>query len=343
MATAIGLVRRKVLAPALDEVSFAARGFPPAPAGATRRLEAIPQSVVCGFEWGIEGSGLAEVERRVALVEEGMRGFAYEGVAMACTVLDAFAGGRGRRTRELLRGPAAPHLFLAYIGIGFAMTRLPRKLWKNVLPDLPETPLHPTMSWLAVDGYGFDLAYFRTRRWVDDQRVPAAHPWGGFPEYFPRAVDQGIGRALWFVHGAQVDAVAAAVRRFPVPRQADLWSGVGLAATFAGGCDSANLTALRGHSGAHADELGLGAVFAAKARTYAGFVPEETGIAVTALTDRTVAGAVALADRTEITEDSPELPAYELWRQRIRDGIADRQGDSSPPQPGSRSGVPTAR
>ena len=32
------------------------------------------------------------------------------------------------------------------------------------MPDLTGSPYYPTMSWLAVDGYGFDLAYFDTRR-----------------------------------------------------------------------------------------------------------------------------------------------------------------------------------
>src|SRR5688572_8425330 len=198
----------------------------------------IPQAVICGFEWGIEGCPQWEVERRVSLVTSEHRGFAYEGVTMAYTILDTMRGGRGRRTRELLLGPGQPHIFLAYIGIGFAMARLPRPLWKNVVPDLDGTPYHPTMTWLAVDGYGFDLAYFKTGRFVDRQEVPAPYPWLGSPNYFPRAVDQGIGRALWFIHSGQVDHVAAAVRRFASDRQADLWSGVGLAATFAGGAGS---------------------------------------------------------------------------------------------------------
>jgi len=61
---------------------------------------------------------------------------------MAFTVRDSMAGGRGHRTRDLLRGPGVPHTFLTYIGIGFAMARLPRPLWKGVLPDLTGTPYY---------------------------------------------------------------------------------------------------------------------------------------------------------------------------------------------------------
>jgi len=321
--TMLGALRRLVLTPALREVTFERRGFPAVRSPATSRLEAIPQSVVCGFEWGIDARDQWEVERRLSLIEPELRGFAYEGATMAFTVLDAMRAGRGTRTRDLLLGPGQPHIFLAYIGIGFAMARLPRPLWKRIVPDLTGTPYHPTMSWLAVDGYGFDLAYFHTGRWVDEQRVPAPYPFQGWPDYFTRAVDQGIGRALWFIHGGQVPDVATAVGRFASHRQADLWSGVGLAATFAGGCAPADLATLRRLAGLHWTEVAQGAVFATKARHYSGTVPPHTATAIAALADLTVEQAAALADDVAVAEDDAGAGrAYEQWRQRIRAAVA---------------------
>ncbi|WP_433496313.1 DUF1702 family protein [Sphaerimonospora sp. CA-214678] len=319
MATLLGSLRRLVLAPSLADVTFGARGFPGSATAATRRLEAIPQAVVCGFEWGIDAVDQWEVERRLEMVDPELRGFAYEGTTMAFTILDAMGGGRGRRTRELLLGPGRPHILLAYIGIGFAMARLPRRLWRRVMPDLAGSPYHPTMSWLAVDGYGFDRAYFDTRRWVDEQRVPEPYPWEGSPEYFLRAVDQGIGRALWFIHGARVADVAAAVGRFASHRQADLWSGVGLAAAFAGGCGADDLAALRRTAGEHRAELAQGVVFAATARDWSGSVPAHTEVAAHALADLSVRDAVALAGDTAVEPTgSGPVPQYELWRTRVR-------------------------
>lgn len=319
MPALLGSLRRLLLTPSLASVTFAKRGFPVTPSDATVRLEAIPQSVIVGFEWGIEARDLWELERRVALVEPEMRGFAYEGATMAFTVRDAMAGGRGTRAQELLRGPARPHTFLTYIGIGFAMARLPRPLWKKVLPDLTGTPYYPTMSWLAVDGYGFDRAYFETDRWVNEQRRPAAYPFLGRPDYFPRAVDQGIGRALWFIHGGEVSSVASAVGRFATIRQPDLWSGVGLAATFAGGCGPEDLAALRRAAGDCRPDLAQGAVFAAKARDFSGFTPAHTRVALAALTDLSVEAASALADDVAVDElSSDTLPAYEMWRMKVR-------------------------
>ncbi|MEW1585512.1 DUF1702 family protein [Micromonospora vinacea] len=319
MPTTLGSIRRLVLTPSLAETTFARRGFPVTPGPVTRRLEAIPQAVICGFEWGIDMRDQWELERRLELVEPEMRGFAYEGAAMALTVIDAMPGPRRHRARELLAGPGRPHTFLTYIGIGFAMARLPRPLWKGVLPDLTGTPYYPTMSWLAVDGYGFDRAYFETKRWVTRQELLPAYPWQGRADYFPRAVDQGIGRALWFIHGAGAADVAAAVRRFAPARQADLWSGVGLAATFAGGADLGSLRSLVDAAGEDHAHLAQGAVFAAKARHFSGFQPAHTEVALTALAGMSIEAAAALADDVAVDSLAGDAePDYEVWRRRIR-------------------------
>ncbi|MBY8851152.1 DUF1702 family protein [Saccharothrix longispora] len=322
MPPILGGLRRFALTPELRSVTFAERGFPAAGTPAAEHLESIPQAVICGFEWGIEQRTLWDVERRLATVSPDLRGFAYEGAAMAYAVRDAMAGGKGTRTKELLEGPGLQHLFLTYIGIGFAMARLPRPLWRNIMPDLEGVPFFPTMSWLAVDGYGFDKAYFHTAQVVDGQRPFKPYPWTGRADYFPRAADQGVGRALWFIQGARPEEVAAAVAAFPEARRADLWSGVGLAATFAGGCPAEGLTRLVALAGEHADEVALGAVFAGTARTAAGHVPEHSALAVEALTGGSVEEAVMLAATVAVEPGDVgpgDSPAYELWRERIRE------------------------
>jgi len=319
-----GALRRALLAPTLAEVSFAGRGFPVAPSAATERLEAAAQAVVCGFEWGIDARDLWDIHRRLTMVEPELRGFAVEGTTMAFAIRDAV---RGRRNRHLMSGVGHSHVFLGYIGIGFAMARLPRRLWGKLLPDLTGSPYYPTMSWLVVDGYGFDRAYFDTKRWVDEQRRPQPYPWQGSAAYFPRAVDQGIGRALWFIHGASVEGVARAIRAFAEERRPDLWSGVGLAAAYAGGCTPSGFADLREAAGVHWSELALGVVFAAKARTFAGFVPAYTEVAADVIVGLTAEDAAEIADQTEVAPPAPgvpegPVPQYEVWRQRIRDCLS---------------------
>jgi hypothetical protein len=147
--------------------------------------------------------------------------------------------------------------------------------------------------------------------------------------YLGRAVDQGIGRALWFGGGADPERVAALVVGFAAERRADLWSGVGLAATYAGGAsreDLARLPALAGVLRAH---LAQGAAFAAAARTIAGNVTTHTEVAA-----RTLAGAPAgeLAQLALVHEPEPPVGVrpdmstsgdiYEGWRARVRAALA---------------------
>lgn len=322
MATAMGSVRRLLMAPSLREVSFAGRGFPVVETAATRQLEVIPQTVVTGFEWGVESRDLWETERRLSLVDPEVQGFAYEGAVMASVIRDAMPG-RGGRTRALLQGAGRRHIFLNYIGIGFAMAKLPRPLWKKVMPeDLDGEEFYPPMSWLAVDGYGFDRAYFDPARWVDAQRADTPYAWEGHPDYFQRAVDQGIGRALWFIHGAHVGQVSAAVRGFAPERAPDLWAGVGLAATFAGCSTAGELAALRAEAGELSGHAAQGSVFAAKARHFSGIVPEHTRAALHALAGITVEAAAALADDTAPAPGpAGDVPTYELWRRAVREHL----------------------
>jgi hypothetical protein len=182
------------------------------------------------------------------------------------------------------------------------------------------------MSWFAVDGYGFDRAYFDTRRWVDEQHLAAPYPWENAPGYFPRAADQGVGRALWFIHGGRPGAVAAAVERFAARRRPDLWSGAGLAAVFAGGCDAAGLESLARDAGEHAADLAQGAIFGAKGRVHSGHVPEHTEVGVTALAGLSAEDAARLADACAVDgEDGTGVPAYERWRASVRARAADRR------------------
>jgi enediyne biosynthesis protein E2 len=317
MASVLGTMRRFVFTPSFDKVTFDGRGFLRPPAAVATALESIPQSVILGFEFGIACPGLPEIERRLLLLAEDLRGFGYEGATMALTIRDVMGGGKRRLTERLLRGPGAPHTFLAFIGIGFAMARLPRRLWAKVVPDLTGVPYFPAMTWLAVDGYGFDRAYFDTKRWLRPDYRPSPYPWQGEPEYFLRVLDQGFGRALWFIHGADTDRVVEALRRFPAARHADLWSGVGLAAAFAGGAEQASLEKLGTISGEYLPEVAQGAVFAAKARVQAGNTTPHTEMAVRAWCGMSMTEASALADESSQRAVGERIP-YEAWRQNTR-------------------------
>jgi enediyne biosynthesis protein E2 len=325
---------RLLAGPRLSSVTSDVLGFTDPGSPDRLALDLIPQAVVVGFESALEARTTGELVSRLELMDPEMRGFGYEGATMAYTIVDATLG--GRRTQTLLEGAGRPHLFLAYIGIGFAMSKLPRRLWKKVLPDLVMPPYHPTLSWLAVDGYGFDLAYFNAEKYVRRGHRPKPWPWLGHEGYFMRAVDQGVGRALWFIHGADVQATTAAIRRFARDRQADLWSGVGLAATFAGPGDRLRYELIRDCAGTAWPDVAVGAAMACKARHAAELVPAHTDLAARVLLGVSAQEAAAITDAAAAEHDRDGLPAYEIWRTQLARRLTGVDGHAWA-APGSRS------
>ncbi len=175
---------------------------------------------------------------------------------MALALLDALLPGRRDRLARLLAGPGAAHAYIIHVGAGWILARLPLAP-ERLLARLGD----PVLRWLALDGYGFHEGYFRWPRSVERQEVPRK-----LRGYARRGFDQGLGRSLWFVDGADVRLIPRTIGRFPDDRQSDLWSGVGLACAYAGGRSRSEIEALRQAAGPHRPSLAQGAAFAAKAR-----------------------------------------------------------------------------
>jgi hypothetical protein len=318
-----GHARKRLLMPADDEVTFARRGFTVHDDGSRRRLEEVGRSFLSGLAPGLAGDSPAAIDKRLRAVPVPLRGFAFEGAAMGLAIGDALSPWRRPAVADFAAGPASPHIYMTHIGIGWALARLPRPLWRR--PLLPDRVLR----WLVLDGYGFHQAYFATDRYVRRTERPRVRaPWPDPHRYAARAVDQGIGRALWFVAGADVDEASRLVCTFAPARRADLWSGVGLAATYAAGADVDALGRLVKLAGAHRPELAQGAAFAAKARLRAGLVTAETVEAVGVICETGLAAAALVTDDAlaELPDGDGPAPAFEVWRQRIRSNFAHLNG-----------------
>ncbi|WP_327026331.1 DUF1702 family protein [Micromonospora sp. NBC_01739] len=304
-------LRAQLMTPDIAETTMSRRGFHVKDEPGRQRLEAVGASFLTGFRAAVEARDETDIGR-LNLIDRQFRGFAYEGAAMGYAVLDGVTG--GRRTARFLTGAGSPHVYMAYVGIGWAYAKLPRWRWRAVAaPD-------PLLRWLVLDGLGFYRAYFETDRFVRRQAVSPV-PWppetpGDYPR---RALDQGIGRASWFVAGADPDVAANIIGRFDSARHADLWSGMGLAATYAGGADPDDLKKLAVHAGRYRPQLAQGSTFGAQARLRAGLVTEHTPLATEIFCGCSPEEAAAVTDRAreDLPPDGTE-PAYEMWRRRIQ-------------------------
>jgi hypothetical protein len=316
--TAWDRLRRRVLTPDVAETTMAVRGFHVKNAAAADRLETVGRSFLDGYAAAAEARRPAAAEPVLRNVPAEFRGFAYEGAAMALAMRDGLPGGGRRHVADFLAGPAERHVYMVYVGVGWAMARLPRMRWSTLYDQ------DRLLRWLILDGYGFHQAYFHTGRYVLGQaRERLGWPVDGPGWYARRCVDQGIGRAVWFVAGTDPRRVVETFARFPQERRADLYAGAGLAAAYAGGADEAELTWFADASGEYRAHLAQGAAFAAAARLRAGLVVPHNELAVRVLCGRSVAEASAVCDESRVgLVDEAGYPAYERWRQRIRSRLA---------------------
>ena len=227
---------------------------------------------------------------------------------MALALLDLMTPWKKDRWLYFMQSGGEKHIYMSYVGVGWALARLQR--WRGGHPQLTD----PLLRWLAMDGYGFHEGYFHWPKFIRSRALPER-----LSGYSRRVFDQGLGRSLWFVNGADVERIAATVAAFPVTRRADLWSGVGLACAYAGGVNQAALSSMRVAAAPYQSQLAQGASFAAKTRQRAGNLTEHTEMACRILCGISAAEAAEVTDHAQknLPEDR-ELPAYEIWRQRIQ-------------------------
>jgi hypothetical protein len=235
---------------------------------------------------------------------------------MALALLDWLTPWCRDRVHRLLAGAGQAHVYLVHVGVGWAWARLP------VRPERAMTRFDPLLRWLIPDGFGFHDGFFHAGECRDGRSAP-----GRLTGYARRAYDQGLGRSLWFSLGAEADAIARAIAGFNPARQADLWSGIGLAAVYAGGMSPDALVALKNSARTAGDHLALGAAFAAKARCRSGHVTPAAEAACQVLCGTSLEAAAAVTDaaRTALPQTGEE-PAYERWRRAVRAGWKPRTG-----------------
>jgi enediyne biosynthesis protein E3 len=315
MLFSVNKLRRALLGISIEETTFVKRGFYRGNARAQQKLELIGRIFVQGYHAALDDDHFDILVPSLESIEEEYRGFAYEGAAMGLALLDYFSP-RQQRLIAFMQGPGASHIYMLHVGAGWTLGRLPRSSMRLA------RQFDPLLGWLVLDGYGFHQGYFAWPRFIQGQKLPKK-----LSGYALHAFDQGLGRSLWFVKGADASQIISAIRAFPSSRQSDLWSGIGLACAYAGGGGDATCRALLEAAGNNQAHLAQGAAFAAKARQRAGNSTEQTNRVCQILSGYSSNEAARITD--ECLEGlSQNEQAYESWRSRIRARLMQQKEES---------------
>lgn len=278
------------------------------------RLESIGRTFVTGYHDALAASAVDELAARLDAIDAESRGWGYEGAGLGLAVRDGLAPWRGSLLETFLRGPGAAHAYMVHVGAGWALGHFRRRTRETL------NAVDPLLAWLAIDGFGFRAGYFHWRRFGAGGAVPSWITGVG-----RRVFDQGLGRSLWFVGGADVPWIGDAVDAFPESRRGDFWSGLGLACAYAGGVEPDVVARLAERAGRFRAHAGQGAAFAAQARRRAGNRAPHTERAVEILCGATADRAASMTDAalaqlpaTGDQRDVHDGTAYEGWRAGIR-------------------------
>jgi hypothetical protein len=295
------------------QVDFGIRRFRLGTGPQREILETASRAFVTGFN-AVIASGPANLAASLDELGEQQRGHALEGAGMAAAILDVLTLRRGRRLRALLAGPGRGYPHLVFAGAGRACASLRTRPSRLVRGMPTGRATHPALRWLAWDGYGFHRGFFAADVTIGAQRIPRR-----LTSEQQSLFDQGLGRSLWFHECADPDAVALRIAEFRPARRRSLWSGIGLAATYTGGADVADLGRLAALAGQHSAELAHGSALACAARTHAGLIPAHTAAAAHALTGalaEEASGWVA-SGLGRIGQSAAGPGGYQAWRQEI--------------------------
>lgn len=195
-------LRRGLLGISQQETQFSKRGFQARSIEIQQRLEQVGNTFVAGYHAALLDNRPERLSQQLDNHHTPeFRGFAYEGAAMALALQDSLLPWRRNRLAQFLHQVAHPHIYMIHVGVGWAWARLPRIFARDL------NKLDPLLGWLAIDGYGFHEGYFHWPQTVSQQTIPPS-----IQGYQQQVFDQGLGRSLWFIYGADSERITQTIK-----------------------------------------------------------------------------------------------------------------------------------
>lgn len=272
---------------------WAARGISSISPGVQQRMHQIRGTLIQGFQMAIANDNPEAIISQLDNIDDELRGFACEGVGMGLTQRDLVAPSQHNRVESFIAATKTAYEHFVYVGVGLMLGKTPLPLE----PYLSQ--LNPDRAWLVIDGYGFQHGLSHWQKYLDNFAIPE-HLSG----YACRVFDQGMGRSIWFVDGADPLHIAQTIASFPPARQADLWGGIGFVCTYSGGAERATLEALKLAAGTYQFALIQGSAFAAKSRQKIGSYSAHTQLAC----------EVLWGMEAQVVAENLRIPDQKVWQ-----------------------------
>ena len=265
-----------------QEASFVRRGFPGVESTSRAHLEQIIESFIAGYNIALSEADMSQLARRLdTSFTPALVGFAYEGAGLYFALADLVIPRTENRLALFTRSAGQKHDFITMVGGGFAVARVPFGLRRL---ESYQRRLDPLTAWCLADGYGFHQGFFHWKLFIAER--------GAAPTSLNRQnrslFDAGVGRAMWWVFGADADAIKAAISRFDKDRRSEMWTGIGTAIAYAGGVPAEVMSLLPKLAGEHRFDLLTGIPFAAHMRVRGGNPAPWTNEACSLLLNLTV-------------------------------------------------------
>jgi hypothetical protein len=319
-------------------VTFDERGFVCADLSVRAKLEEILRVFVRGYNIALRGRDYALVSTKlVSEFDAHHVGFAFEGAGMCYALFDLLVPWSSSRLRAFTDGAGRKHDYIATVGAGFAVARVP---WGRWLLNGYLQRLEATVAWCVIDGYGFHQGIFHPERFtVECREAPSA-----LPAYARQLFNSGVGRSFWWTQGASPTLIRQAIERFPEATRGEMWCGVGVAAAYAGGVETQALWDLLEQSGDWSADFLSGFPFAARMRQKGGNPSPWTAHACAELLNMTsdeaadlLAGQVTrIAAELEGRESQLREKGYGRLRERLLCLVRRQPGAESVSMQGSR-------
>jgi hypothetical protein len=276
-------VKSRLLKLSPKEASFSRREFPGCNSSSREHLESVILTFIEGYNLSVDEPDPVRLAAHLdASFSPAFVGFAYEGAGLYFSLIDLMLPGSKSRLNAFTHSAGERHDFIASVGAGFAIARVPLGLRRL---KSYQARLDPMTAWCLADGYGFHQGFFHWKRFIEMRQSP--------PESLnlqnTRLFDAGVGRAMWWVYGADVKAIAKAISRFDAARQPEMWAGIGTALAYAGGESPGASSLLVELAGSYQFDLLSGIPFAAHMRDKGGNPAEWTDRVCAELLEMSVA------------------------------------------------------